>query len=97
MLTVLLFGFYLSRRLDLAKEDGRSFVTLDHARIWADLILFFSLIGLVCSKSLEFGNGFRAYFNSEIQPWLCRRGFDVQLPAIDLPRLPGKRSETVAQ
>lgn len=93
LLTALILGAYLSRRVEFNREDGESFATVRHQQIWNDLIALFTLIGTVCGKFVDFSRASRQYFNAELHPWLERRGIKLELPTIDLPRLPGQHSE----
>lgn len=90
LLFVAAVGAYLSRRVDAQTESGTATTSIDYARIWQDLLAFFAVIGMVCGRALAFAQSARLYFDSEIVPWLDRRGIQFSLPRLDLPRLPGQ-------
>lgn len=91
MLTILALvsGMYLARRVGFSNESGIVSAAVDYTGIRQDCVSALSLLGSVGQTAVDFGRGSRQYFNAELQPWLERRGIVLNLPSVDLPKLPG--------
>ncbi|MBD1859320.1 MULTISPECIES: hypothetical protein [Leptolyngbya] len=81
-------GAYTSQRISVVRDGEIVSMSLDHKRVWNDVIAFFAAIGFICGRAISTGRNTRNYFDNAIVPWLNNFGISIALPSITLPSLP---------
>lgn len=80
-------GAYLSRRINVMRDDAIADIAINYQRIWSDAIALLALIGFTCNWVIGIARSSRNYFDLALIPWFARNGISIVVPQIDLPRL----------